>query len=56
MKWVHNSLLFKSLDYLTINCEAGETYVLMGEIKYIKLTWKTKTARPVSDAELCDLW
>lgn len=56
MKWVRNLLLLKNLDYLTINNKVGKTYVLVGEIKYIKLTWKTKTARSVSDPELCDLW
>lgn len=28
---------FYNLDYLAANNEAGKTYVLMGEIKYIKL-------------------
>lgn len=37
MKRVLNLLLFKNLDYLMIDDEV-EGNVLMGEIKYIKLT------------------
>lgn len=47
---------FYNLDYLAANNEAGKTYVLMGEIKYIKLKWGAKSPRSVSNAELRNLW